>query len=289
MSDNQPLVSIIIPTRDVDKILGRCLESISAQTYKNIEVIVIDNYSDDRTRDIAKVYGVKVMIKGPERSSQRNFGAKRASGEYLLFIDSDMVLATKVVEDCVKYVSKGDDAVIIPEITVGEGFWAKVRALERATYVRDTLFEAARFFKRRVFEELGGYDEDIVGLEDYDIQARLEESNYKVDHVNAIIIHLEEGLSLGKHLKKRYYYMANSKKYLLMHKERARRQFAPIRRSYMRHWKLLAKNPLYGIGLSFMKACEFIIGGVGLITSKFKKGLTSADEKTIISTSSSII
>jgi len=71
-------------------------------------------------------------------------------------------------------VNEDYDAVIIPEMTTGEGFWTEVRALKRATYVGATLFEAARFFRRRIFEELEGYDEEITGSEDYDIHARLE-------------------------------------------------------------------------------------------------------------------
>ena len=63
VSIEDPLVSIIIPTYNSEKTLPLCLESIKRQTYKNIEVIVLDNFSIDRTVDIAKRY-VKVHKNG---------------------------------------------------------------------------------------------------------------------------------------------------------------------------------------------------------------------------------
>jgi glycosyltransferase involved in cell wall biosynthesis len=261
----QVLVSAIIPTRNASKTLEICLKSIKAQTYNPIEIIVVDNYSTDETHEIAKKYATKILLKGPERSAQRNHGAKYANGEYLLFIDADMELTPRVVQECVDQALEGYDATIIPELTVGEGFWAKVRALERATYIGDTLFEAARFFKKDVFQRLGGYDKNITGLEDYDIQARLEGGAFKVAHTNALIIHHESKVKLGEHLVKKYYYVSRSKKYLIKHPIRAKRQFTLIRRPYLKHWRLLIGDPLHSLGLFIMKWSELVMGALALL------------------------
>ena len=257
---SKPLVSIIIPTRNSEATIETCLKSIRQQTYFNVEIIVVDNYSDDRTRELVKRYGAKVLLKCSERSAARNYGAKHARGELLLFIDSDMELGPTVIEECVKIVLVGYDAVIIPEKTIGQSFWAKVRALERSTYVGDTLFEAPRLFRREVFEKLRGYDEELVGFEDYDLQARLEAHGYKVARTRAFIIHHEGNLRLKEHLLRKHYYVGTGLKYISKHSGRAIKQFCPIRRSYVRHWKLLARYPLYTLGLAVMKACEFMIG-----------------------------
>jgi glycosyltransferase involved in cell wall biosynthesis len=74
----QPLVSIIIPTKNSAEFLEQCLISIKNQSYKNIEIIVVDNFSKDSTREIAKRYGATIYLKGPERSAQRNYAAKKA-------------------------------------------------------------------------------------------------------------------------------------------------------------------------------------------------------------------
>ena len=69
------------------------------QTYKNVEVIVVDKFSNDNTIEITKKYRVDAyQIKAKERSEQRNFGAVEAKGKFVCFIDSDMELTPKVIE-----------------------------------------------------------------------------------------------------------------------------------------------------------------------------------------------
>ena len=148
--------------------LSSCLASIKRQTYKNIDVIVVDNFSNNSTREIADGYGASVLLKGSERSAQRNYGANYARGDYLLFVDSDMELEPRLVEEGVKLLKTDYDALIIPEVTVGSTYWAKVRAFGRSLYVGSRMFEATRFVKRKVFVALGGYDENLTGPEDYD-------------------------------------------------------------------------------------------------------------------------
>ena len=84
----EPLVSVIITTKNSERTLDRCLSTIKNQTYPNIELIVVDNNSTDKTKEIAKKYTKNVFNKGPERSAQRNFGATKARGKFLLIHDS---------------------------------------------------------------------------------------------------------------------------------------------------------------------------------------------------------
>jgi glycosyltransferase involved in cell wall biosynthesis len=262
-----PLVSVIVPTRNSEQTIEMCLFSVSKQSYSDIEVIVVDNFSSDKTRDIATMFNARVLVKGPERSSQRNYGALLANGEYLLFVDSDMKLTPKVVENCVNIVLKNNaKTVIIPELSIGNDFWAKVKALDRSTLVGDSLFEVARFFDRKFFEQLNGYDEEITGFEDSDIQARIEEANVSSLHSKEWILHYESSAPFGKQLMKMYYYLNNSQHYIKKHPTRARRQLNPIRRSYIKNFKLMVKNPFYTLGLLFFKFCEGAIGIIGIIS-----------------------
>ena len=102
-----PLVSAIIPTLDEEDYLPKCLKSLKNQTYQNIEIIVVDNFSKDRTVEIAKNFGAKI-IKVSERnlSLVRNEGAKRAKGKILLFVDADCILSQNYVEKIIKELSK---------------------------------------------------------------------------------------------------------------------------------------------------------------------------------------
>ena len=143
-----PLVSIIITTKNEEKNIENCLLSITEQTYPYLEVIVVDNHSSDRTREIALKFTNKFFLKGPERSAQRNYGMiKVAKGKYVMFLDADMILGPKAVETCVSMVeSKKWVALHIPECVLGKNYFSRVRRFERSFY-NGTVIDGARFFK----------------------------------------------------------------------------------------------------------------------------------------------
>ncbi len=92
MENKLPLVSVIIPTYNRAKLVCRAIDSALNQTYKNIEIIVVDDGSKDNTREVLAAYGEKIKNLYKENggeSSARNFGIQRAGGEYLAFLDSD--------------------------------------------------------------------------------------------------------------------------------------------------------------------------------------------------------
>jgi len=80
-------VSIIIPALNEENYLPKLLGSIKKQTFKDYEVIVADAHSKDRTREIARKFGAKI-VDGGRPANGRNIGAKAASGEFLFFFES---------------------------------------------------------------------------------------------------------------------------------------------------------------------------------------------------------
>jgi glycosyltransferase involved in cell wall biosynthesis len=120
-----PLVSCVVGTKDEERVIRDLLVSLKAQTYPNIEIIVVDNpRTTDATREIAREFTDKVYVKGHERSVQRNFGVEKAAGEYVLILDADMQLTPTVVEDCVELAEEmGVGGIIIPERSIGEHYW----------------------------------------------------------------------------------------------------------------------------------------------------------------------
>ena len=104
------LVSIIIPTYNTKLYIDRCLQSIINQSYKNIEIIVIDDGSADQTADyIISQYSTIAVYKQANKgvSSARNYGIDVAKGEYILFVDSDDWIDMNVVELLLEGIQKG--------------------------------------------------------------------------------------------------------------------------------------------------------------------------------------
>lgn len=101
---SRPLVSIIIPVYNVEKYIEKCLDSVLAQTYENLEIILVDDGSTDKSGKICDEYAKKdqrikvVHQRNGGAYLARNNGLKRASGEYLTFVDPDDYVATKYVE-----------------------------------------------------------------------------------------------------------------------------------------------------------------------------------------------
>ena len=169
------LVSIIVTTKNEEKKIAACLLSLTEQTYPNLEIILVDNNSLDNTREIALKFTDKIFTKGPERSAQRNYGMINiAQGKYVMFLDADMILGPKAVETCVSMVKSGLwVALHIPEFVLGKNYFSQVRRFERSFY-NGTVIDGARFFKKSVFEEVGGFDETMSGPEDWDIDKKIK-------------------------------------------------------------------------------------------------------------------
>jgi glycosyltransferase involved in cell wall biosynthesis len=265
-----PLVSVIVPTKNSSEFLEACLKSIKNQTFKDIEIIVVDNHSTDKTPAIAKRYADKFYTKGPERSAQRNYGVKKSAGDYVAIIDSDMELTERVIESCIDALGDGAKtrAIIIPEESFGKGFWAQCKKLERSFYVGVDWIEAARFFDKNLYFELKGYNENLVSGEDWDLSQRAA-TQTKVSHADSFIMHNEGNLKLWHLLKKKYYYAQMLSNYLRTNKGVAavHYQTGPVTRYklFFMHPAKLFRHPLHGAGMLFMKTLEFGCGAIGLI------------------------
>ncbi len=217
MDRDQP-VSVIVTTKNEEMVIARLLNSLRKQSYKNKEVIVVDNHSTDKTVEVVKKMGTAVYSFGPERSSQRNFGAKHANGMYLLFIDADMELSQDVLKECVEICRENPKvgAVIIPEQSIGRTYWEKVKAFERSFYNQegDNTTDAARFFTKKAYLQAGGYDEAITGPEDWDLPESIKKLGFNIERINALIFHHEKINSLLDLARKKYYYALKSHRYL---------------------------------------------------------------------------
>jgi len=256
--ENGPLVSVVLAVRNAGAVIGPCLTSLAGQTYRNMEVIVVDNASTDETCSIVRrdFPGVRLVQAGPERCAQRNAGARLARGRYLFFPDADMVLALDVVEKCVR---SGGDLVIIPETTLGRGFWARVRRYERDFYAGREGLEAGRFFSAQLFHRLGGYDENLFAAgEDWDLHRRAAQHTRPV-RIDSVIAHDEGHVTLASYLRKKRYYAAFVKRYAKKWGSETCRQLGPQRLAvYLRQPRRILARPLLFLAMVFMLTAALV-------------------------------
>lgn len=269
---SNPLVSIIVGTKNTEITLERSLESIKKQTYPNIELIIVDNHSTDKTIEIAKKYTDKIYTKGPERSAQVNYGVSVADGEYVYKVDSDFVLDKEVVQQCVNEIEKGFDAIVVHNTPDTSVSWiAKIRKFEVDMYKYDLTYSSARFLKKEVFEKIGGFDERITAGEDFDFQNKLNRGGYKTGFIDAEALHLGEPTSFKKHMLKYYWYGKDFVKFQNANKKESKAQLSPLRNVYFKNWKKFIEQPMMGIIFIIYTFFKFGFGGAGYFIGNFKK------------------
>jgi glycosyltransferase involved in cell wall biosynthesis len=207
------MISIIITTKNEEKNIKRILNSISKFFDKNkIEVIIIDNYSDDNTENIVKEFQVKFIQLGPERSAQRNHGIKISNFNYLLILDADMEVTSGVQNELFSLINSNYDYAYLNEKIIHQGILGKIRNFERSLY-HNTDINCPRFFKKKIFVNEGFFNEKLTGLEDTEFNFRLKNKNYKNKIMKSTINHYEIELSFLDTVAKKVHYILNSKEF----------------------------------------------------------------------------
>jgi glycosyltransferase involved in cell wall biosynthesis len=247
-------VSVIVPTRNSAPTLVDCLASVRAQRDADVELIVVDNRSDDATVAIAHRYADLVLDHGPERSAQRNAGARRANGDLVVFVDSDMVLGPTVCAEAAASLAGSPHvgALVLPEVATGEGFWASCRTLEKELYLGDPNVEAARAFRPEVLAAVGGWDERLTACEDWDLEDRVRAAGWAIGRVEARVVHQEGRIRLGAQFHKKRYYGRWAAAYVARG-HGARRVGG---RALFRRPARLARDPGRAVGLVVLKGVE---------------------------------
>ncbi len=206
------LLSVIIPTRNEAANISACVAPFFELLDQGaIEVIVIDNHSTDETEVLAAKAGARVVVCGPERSSQRNRGGIiEAVGDYVFFVDADMQVQPETVAEVMEVLA-GDsppDALYIREEIAGTGYWSRVRNFERQFY-DGTCIDGLRVIRRDLLTRVGGFEEKLYAGEDWDLDRRLLAETDDVAITRGALLHCEEQVSFWQYLKKKRYYAAN--------------------------------------------------------------------------------
>lgn len=191
----QIFFSIIIPTKNEEENLPILLTSLANQTDKDFETIIVDSFSSDKTAFIVKHFQNKLFPlffyqeKFKNVSQARNFGAKKAKGEFLIFFDADVEPAKDFVSEIKKK--------IIDYHLEATTVWNRAKRGIKNKFIFTlmnlvmTLFQKIKpaangpcmIIKKSVFEKVSGFDEEIVFGEDFELIQRIvkkEKAKFKV-------------------------------------------------------------------------------------------------------------
>jgi glycosyltransferase involved in cell wall biosynthesis len=185
-----PFVSVIIPTYNRASMVMDAVNSVLAQSYRNFELIVVDDGSTDETAAALASYGDALRLKSQARlgaAAARNSGVRIARGEYLAFLDSDdLWLASKLaVQAAFMAQNRRVKICQTEEVWIRRGIRVNPRATHRKpsgdifrrSLERCLVSPSAVMMTRELFESLGGFDEGLWVCEDYDFWLRIA-----VDH-----------------------------------------------------------------------------------------------------------
>ncbi len=191
--ERNPKVSVVIPCYNREDFVARTLDSALAQTYPNIDVIVVDDGSTDSTRDILESYGSRItVLEHPGRvnkgqSAAINVGLRKADGEYVAILDSDDLWAPEKIEKQVRFLEAH------PEVGLVYGNGYAIDESERKLYrMYDSshreesnpervlidcyfLLPNNALLRRSIFEITGGFDEHLRAAQDHDMAIRVAE------------------------------------------------------------------------------------------------------------------
>ena len=194
--DNQPLVSIIIPCYNAGAFINESVSSVLRQTYKNHEIIIVNDGSTDtetikilHTLNLPKTKVYHTQNGGP--SAARNYAIERSSGKYILPLDADDKIGSTYLEKAVSILESHPNIGIV--YCRAEFFGKKtgewiLPPYSKETILLENMIFATAFYRRTHWQKVGGYNTNMIyGMEDYDFWLSLIDSEdcdvYKIDEI----------------------------------------------------------------------------------------------------------
>lgn len=241
LQHQKPMVSILVPCYNEEKVIKASLESLINQKYPNYEILVIDDGSSDDTYLIAKNLEFndgKVKLKAytkpnSGKADALNFGIEKAKGELFLAVDADSKISPDSLELMVGYFEDQKIAAVAGSVYVtnGDNIWTKLQALEYIqglNLVRNgqAFFKLVNIipgpigmFRKSAVKAIGKYTDDTYA-EDCDLTLRLIEAGYKIDYEIDAVSYTEAPESLLDLLKQRYRWTRGILQSILKHKRK---------------------------------------------------------------------
>ena len=179
------LISIIIPTYNRALIVQDAIQSVLQQTVDCWELIVVDDGSTDDTLDVLDMYKEhqKITILGQSHlgpSAARNYGAKQAKGDYIIFLDSDDSLRENLLEKLISGNYQNYDLISWEVLRIYDNkksVWKPEKLENIYNNIKASFLAGSVCFRKEIFEKVNGYDENLWFGENYELGMRVARIN----------------------------------------------------------------------------------------------------------------
>ena len=240
-TSHSKMVSIIVPCYNEELVLLSSLKSLMDQTYKNYEILVIDDGSNDKTYKIAKSMEFTEQNKrlvaytksNSGKANSLNFGIEKAKGELILTVDADSKLSSTSVELMVEYFNDPRVGAVAGSVYVTNQntLWSKLQALEYIqglnlvrngqAYLKlvNIIPGPIGMFRKSAILEVGGYQTDTFA-EDCELTLNLINQKYKIDYEIDAVSYTEAPEELTDLLKQRYRWTRGILQSIIKHQDR---------------------------------------------------------------------
>ena len=223
---NLPLISVVIPNHNGAKYLEKCLQTLQIQTRENVEIVVVDNASEDKSLEAVQTIAPGAVVLRENRNlgfaGAVNAGIRSSHGHWVAVLNNDTELAADWIAECVQAIQSHPEAVFFAckildftdrhrlysagdcYLRGGIGYRRGQELQDREDYHEECeVFSAsgcAALYRRQVLEEIGGFDERFFAyLEDVDLGLRLQAAGYRGYYVpRAVVYHHGAATSGGE-------------------------------------------------------------------------------------------
>ena len=216
------MIDVIIPTLNAEETLGPCLESLAKQT-REVNPIIVDGGSNDKTLEIAQKHEATVLREDRERfvgnsgrANACNVGLSRSRSEHVAFLDADVVVPVQWARDLSSWLRDDIGAVTsgcIPEGKIGKVLASRLGSAgsHHARRFKETMFIESvpgynAMYQRKAIDQVGLFNEEIGGCEDWELNHRLREAGWRILGVTRSPVQHRERRSLTSFAKQMYGY-----------------------------------------------------------------------------------
>lgn len=260
-------VSVVIPFKDQQVIdnLNLGVDSLLSQTTLPFEVILVGPLdspyvlNQNENKIFKKI--VKLEQFNGDKNGARNYGISRSKGEYILYLDHDMVCDKNLIENCLS-LSDIYDAIIIVEKSASGNFLQNCKKLEKELISYDIHTVTPRFYKKKLFtKDEKPFDERFGLLDEWGFNTKLSQKKARIGYSTSYVTIKDDNLNLGLEIRNKFKRGLWMKNFYKINKQEAWMRTNPIQRGiifYSKRIYFLFKEPIYFPALVVLKFIDFI-------------------------------